>query len=184
MEQWKDIPGYDGLYQASTDGRIRTCDGKETSNARYSRRVWKQRIMRQKYRARRSGGKSDARVCLWKDGQEHTHLVSRLIAITWCDGYQSGFTVNHIDGNPLNNKASNLEWLSLGDNIRDAYAHGIYSNQCPIRLRDEKGHLIDFHSMSSASRYLGKPVGYISRMLASGITKISGGYTIIRTDEG
>lgn len=45
MEKWRDIPGYEALYQASTEGRIRTCEGKTTRNARFAKRVWKQRIL-------------------------------------------------------------------------------------------------------------------------------------------
>lgn len=124
-EEWKDIPGYEGLYQASTLGQIRTCEGKVTRSARFPRRVWKQRIMKQKCCANKHG-RSDYRVELWKDGQHHTFLVSRLVASTWCDGYKEGFTVNHINGNPLDNRAENLEWLSHGDNIRHGFANGLY----------------------------------------------------------
>ena len=112
MEEWKDIPGYEGLYQASNFGNIRTHADKVTSSARFKIRHWKQRIMKQKFQAR-PNGKKDARVCLWKEGKEKTFLVSRLVAMTWCDGYLPGLTVNHIDGNPKNNCADNLEWTTL-----------------------------------------------------------------------
>ena len=125
MEEWKDIPGYEGLYQASTLGRIRTCEGKVTRSARCSRRVWKQRIMKLKC-CRNRKGRQDYRVELWKDGEHHTFLVSRLVALTWCDGYRDGFTVNHKNGDHLDNRAENLEWLSRGDNIRHGFANGFY----------------------------------------------------------
>lgn len=126
MEQWKMIPGYEGLYEASTHGQIRTAEGKTTSNARYPKRVWKQRVLKQKYAYRKSGHLKDARVCLWKDGKEKTFLVSRLVAMTWCDGYADGLTVNHKDGNPLNNNSDNLEWVSLAENIRHGFKTGLY----------------------------------------------------------
>ena len=124
-EEWKDIPGYEGLYQASTQGRIRTCEGKVTSNARFPHRVWKQRIMKQKYTTNRKG-RSDCRVELWKGKEHKTWLVSRLVALTWCDGFKEGYTVNHKNGNMLDNRSDNLEWLSHGDNIRHGFAHGLY----------------------------------------------------------
>ena len=127
MEQWRDIPGYEGLYQASTDGRIRTAKGKTTASSRFPVRVWKQRIMKFKYQTRKSGGKKDARVCLWKEGKEKTFLVARLVALAWCDGYEDGLTVNHKDGDPLNNHPENLEWISLADNIRHGFKTGLYS---------------------------------------------------------
>ena len=124
-EIWKDIPGYEGLYQASTLGRIRTCEGKTTSSARFSHRVWKQRILKQKCTTNIKGRK-DYRVELWKGNEHKTFLVSRLIAFTWCNGYKEGFTVNHINGDYLDNRAENLEWLSRGDNIRHGFANGLY----------------------------------------------------------
>ena len=125
MEEWKDIPGFEGLYQASTLGRIRTCEGKTTSSARFSRRVWKQRILKQKCNTNKKG-RVDFRVELWKGKTHKTFLVSRLVAFTWCEGYKEGMTVNHKNGNPLDNSAVNLEWLSHGDNIRHGFANGLY----------------------------------------------------------
>ena len=125
MEEWKDIPGYEGLYQASTFGRIRTCEGKVTSSARFPHRVWKQRVLKQKM-CRNRKGRFDYRVELWNGKLHKTWLVSRLVAMTWCDGYRDGWTVNHINGDPLDNRSDNLEWLSLGDNIRHGFANGLY----------------------------------------------------------
>ncbi len=125
MEEWKDIPGYEGVYQASTLGRIRTCEGKVTSSARFPHRVWKQRVLKQKV-CKNSKGRADCRVELWNGKMHRTWLVSRLVAATWCDGYRDGWTVNHINGDPLDNRSENLEWLSHGDNIRHGFANGLY----------------------------------------------------------
>lgn len=90
-ELWKDIPGYEGLYQASNFGRIRSAPGKTTSSARYKVRVWKTRIIKPKTerRCRNSKGKMDERVELWKNGTHKTMLVSRLVAMAWVDGYKA-----------------------------------------------------------------------------------------------
>lgn len=80
MENWKEIPGYEGLYEASDQGRIRTCEGKTTRNARYTKRVWKQRVLKPKKTRRKKNGLYDYHVSLWKDGHEKTWLVSRLVA--------------------------------------------------------------------------------------------------------
>lgn len=155
IEEWKDIPGYEGLYEASTFGRIRTNGNKVTSNARYPERHWKQRIMKQKFQSRCTG-KRDARICLWKDGKEKTFLVARLIALTWCDGYVDGMTVNHIDGNPENNCADNLEWMTLKENIQHGFSTGLYHhNMKPVTI-EVNGEQIQYPSIAAASRAIGK----------------------------
>ena len=177
MEEWKDIPGYEHLYQASTHGRIRTCEGKTTQNARYERRVWKQRIIKQKFKMRHGGKNTDARVCLWKDGKEHTLLVARLVAMTWCAGYKEGLTVNHIDGNSLNNHFTNLEWVSLARNIQMAFENGV-SNQKAVALISPSGETMRFKSMAQAGQFLGHCGGYISGCLKRGKHATPCGYRI------
>lgn len=170
MERWRDIPGYEGIYEASDYGNIRTHEGKTTSNAKYVRRVWKQRILKQKYGYRKGGTrKKDARVSLWRDGMEQTHLVSRLVALAWCPGYFAGATVNHKDGNPTNNSADNLEWITLCDNIRHGFQTGLYP-QSKCALVDECGNKYVFRSMAVASRYLGRSNGYISNRFKRGLS--------------
>ena len=130
QELWKDIPGYEGLYQASNLGRIRTVEGKVTYSTRHGVRHWHSRILKQKWqkRVRCEAGHKDARVQLYKDKHGKTYLVARLVALAWVDGYQEGLTVNHIDCDPSNNKASNLEWTTLSENIRKGFKAGAYKN--------------------------------------------------------
>ncbi len=162
MENWKPIPGYEGIYEASDLGRIRTAEGKTTRNARFPVRIWKQRILKMKTQARKNGKHVDLRVSLWKDGKEKTKLVSRLIAMAWCPGYAEGMTVNHKDGNPLNNVPGNLEWISLKANVQHSFETGNATNQKSIKLISQDGHTVTFRSYSEASRSLGKNEGYVS----------------------
>lgn len=164
-EEWAAIPGYEGLYEASTLGRIRTAEGKTTHTERHGDRIWRQRILKPKWEKRKgSRGFKDARVNLWKDGKDSTLLVARLVALAWVPGYAEGLTVNHIDGNPGNNSADNLEWCTHAENIRKAYAEGQYTTLKPIVLRRE-GKETAFISMAAAGRALGRNGGYISDAL-------------------
>lgn len=55
-------------------------------------------------------------------GKRKTYRLHRLVAKAWVDGWsESRDVVNHIDGNRLNNAASNLEWVSLSENSKHAY---------------------------------------------------------------
>lgn len=164
-ESWKDIPGYEGIYQASTLGNIRTAEGKTTSNKRYAVRHWKQRILKPKS-PKSNGRRGDLRVSLWKDGTSKDFLVARLVAMTWVQGYSNDMTVNHIDGNYLNNRIDNLEWVSMRDNIRKGFETGLFSkSQKKVRLIDENHNYIDFASLSEASRYLSRHNGYLSNRI-------------------
>jgi hypothetical protein len=171
MERWKDIPGYEGLYQASTEGRIRSAPGKTTSNARYKSRVWKTRIMK----GRGDNPKTGKRVNLWKDGKRKEWLVARLVAMTWVPGFKDGMTVNHINGNRMDNRVCNLEWLSLADNILHGFETGLYSrNQKRVLLLDHRsGKQKSFNSMAEASRFLGKGNGFISSRIGKGQLRIN-----------
>ena len=168
MEQWKAIPGYEGLYEASTLGRIRTADGKVTSNNGRLHRVWKQRIMKIHYTKRSKNGKQNAMVSLWKDGKRKEFLVGRLVALSWCDGYKDGLTVNHIDGNTTNNNADNLEWVSLSENIIHAYKNGFNKSARPCTLINKDGDEFHFYSMQEASRFLGRKPGYLTIAIGHG----------------
>ena len=182
MEEWKDIPGYEGLYQASRFGQIRSCEGKTTSNARFANRVWKQRILKQK-RTKNRYNREDCRVSLWKEGKEKTMLVARLVAMAFCDGYSDGMTVNHIDGNPLNNRASNLEWCSLAENIRKGYKDGLYSTTKRISLIDCNGIEHMFASQAEASRFLGKNSSYLALKISRNKLTLPDGYVIKLTEK-
>ena len=121
--------------------------------------------MKFKFSFRRNKSQKDARVSLWKDGRVKDWLVARLVALTWCDGYFDGATVNHIDGNPMNNCASNLEWVSLKDNIHHGFETGLFPTQKPCALIDSNNVRYEFLSESQASRFLSRSNGYIQACL-------------------
>ena len=172
MEIWRDIPDYEGIYQASNLGNIRTHENKTTYTELRGTRHWKQRILKQK-RTTNAKGRTDARVTLWKDGRERTWLVSRLIGLAWCEGYDEGMTINHINGNTLDNRAENLEWTSLADNIRKGFKTGLYVKCAkPILLSDGR-RVWAFASMAEASRYVGRNKGYVSNCFKRGNPIIS-----------
>lgn len=102
-EVWKDIPGYEGKYQASTFGRIRSLRFKS-----------KKRILIRKIMITKEGRtKIDL---INNDGTRRWTNVGRIILETFVG--KSDLTVHHKDKNPLNNKLENLEYLSVKENVR------------------------------------------------------------------
>lgn len=111
IEVWKDIPQFEGLYQVSNMGRIRSLPH-ITKCGNYTRTTGG-RILKQNPDLR--GGYF--LVYLSKYGKVKCFKVHRLVAICFCDGYTKRAVVNHKDGNRGNNVYSNLEWCSQKQNI-------------------------------------------------------------------
>lgn len=154
MEKWKDIKGFEKMYEVSDIGRIRTHKDKTTYTERHGIRHWKQRIM--KFRG--FTPKTGYRISLWKDGRFYEFLVARLVAFTFYnkDIYDRSLTVNHIDGDRMNNKIENLELVSLKENIRHGFKNGLYKNCKKTIVKDVKTNEEKiYYSISEASRQLG-----------------------------
>lgn len=161
-EIWKDIKNYPG-YQVSNLGRVRTYNKISFTNM-HGERHWKDRILKFKpYTTTNQRSKQGMgyRVTLWKDGKPKTLLVARLVATTFLeDLIDTDMTVNHKDGNRLNNNVENLEWLSRGENIKYGFENGQYKQDKTV-LYNENEHY-EFRSKSLASQFLQRNKGYVS----------------------
>lgn len=182
MAVFKSIPGYEGIYEASDQGTIWTCKGKTTTQVLASgqkrKRVWKRRQLMPKRERRNRSTHSDYRVELWKNGSHKTFLIARLVASAFIANPYNKPCINHLDGNPLNNKPSNLEWCTYEENQVHAFKNGLNKNAKNIYLISTFNHKRrSFYSMSKASRWLHMNSGYISELLSRGITH-TGEYVI------
>lgn len=182
MENWKDVKGYEGIYQVSDAGNIRTVDGKATTrtlNGVEQERHWRGRMLKQK--TDKGGYK---RVSLWRRKTHKDFLVHRLV----CDAFHLNPElkpdVNHIDGNPSNNRADNLEWATPRENLMHAYRHRLNREPHPVALYDHSDDVTrHFVSLSEASRFLGKNAGYVSRHIKDGHSKVDGYEIFVRLME-
>lgn len=172
---WKDVVGYEGIYEVSRSGEVRTHKNKISFSKRFGvERKWKQRVLKQKVNKDRS-----RRVNLWADGKEKTHLVHRLVANAFLPTDPDRVFVNHIDGNRLNNSIENLEWCTSKENNNHAFDTGLIQTGHEIVLYDnelKQSHF--FRSKSKASKFLGKNQGYVSHLLNRGDNRFSK-YTIL-----
>lgn len=109
MEEWKAIPGYEGYFEASTEGRIRSVSrvaiGRWGSNRRKSH-VLTPNTTHHDYQ----------QVKFSIDGKKSQKLVHRLVAMTFIPNPDNLPQVNHKDGNGANNAVNNLEWCTASDN--------------------------------------------------------------------
>lgn len=117
-EEWRDVPEYEGLYQASNYGRIRSLDniqhvvfkGKSISKRKYGKVIKP---------GKHRGGYS--MVWLSKNGIVKAYTVHRLIADAFLPNPDGLPEINHIDGDKKNNAITNLEWVSRSENLNHAY---------------------------------------------------------------
>lgn len=108
MEEWKDIPGYEGRYQASTYGRIKSLQRYIPTNKHWV----KEKILT----PRKSGKDYRLQVALYIDGVQKQYYVSRLIAETFIPNPYNYPEVNHKDEDYTNNTINNLEWCNSSYN--------------------------------------------------------------------
>lgn len=118
-EVWKDIPGHEGRYQASTEGRIRSLDRKVRVVARGTEdtRTMKGRVLR-------PGTCKSGHVSVVLGHGRAGSLVHQLIALTFLGPCPEGKEVLHNDGDPKNNRLENLRYGTRTENILDVYRQG------------------------------------------------------------
>lgn len=109
-EIWKDIEGYDGYYQISNLGRVK-------SLGRLMWRGYVYRMSKDKIRKIKVNRIGYIRLKLWLEGKFKTFSVHRLVALNFIDNPNKKSVVNHIDSIRFNNNVKNLEWVSCLENI-------------------------------------------------------------------
>lgn len=117
VEIWKDVPGYEGLYQVSNMGRVRSflIGGRKKKNSIEIDKISSTpKILRVNTKDRNKYPK----VQLTRFGVHRYFKVHRLVAKTFIPNPNCYPEVNHIDGDKCNNKVENLEWCSSSYNVR------------------------------------------------------------------
>ena len=146
-EIWKDIKGYEGLYQVSSFGRIKSFkryrDGKILRPGKYS------------------NGYMFVKLSLLntpRNTYTKSYSIHRLVAEHFIPNHNSYPIVNHKDNNKENNDVDNLEWCTHSYNSKYAIDIGIVKNQCKIcrRVYVKKGNeQLEFDTMESCCNYFG-----------------------------
>lgn len=115
-EQWRAVPGYEGFYEVSDAGRVRSLDRIKSNGRRSNGRILSTPL---------SAGYPCLNLC--RSGSQVLVRVHRLVAEAFLGpAPDPSETVNHKDFDRTNNRAENLEWLSHADNMRHAHA----ANRC------------------------------------------------------
>ena len=124
-EIYKDIPGYEGLYQISNLGNVKS-------------------LKRNKILAKNNNGNGYLYACLSKDGQAKNYYIHRLVSQAFIPNPDNKPEVNHKDENKENNCVENLEWVTSKENTNYGSRTKRASENCqkPINQYDLQGNFI------------------------------------------
>lgn len=178
-EVWKPIKGYEGLYEVSNKGNVRSVDKHLMWGNQYC-------LFKGKPKKAFPNSMGYLRAELYKNNQGKKYFVHRLVAEAFIPNPNNLPCIDHIDRNHLNNSVDNLRWCTQKENCNNPLTreHANIKNrskevqekrlatkrkkqsyccEIPVYYIDEDGSKISFKSMSEAQRQTNVPESYISR---------------------
>lgn len=110
-EVWKDIHNYEGCYQISSFGRVKSLDRTNSRGRKLNKRLMRSSLDSYGYR----------HINLYKNGTIQNFTIHRLVARTFIENLENKEQINHKDGDKQNNNVVNLEWATSSENIRHSF---------------------------------------------------------------
>jgi hypothetical protein len=172
-EEWKDIEDYDGLYQVSNTGKVRSLDRKVVQMARTGNSFFAgNRKGKELVQRKQNGGYYV--VWLSKNGKVRPKTVHRLVAEAFLPKIEGKNDVNHKNGIKSDNNVSNLEWCTRSENTLHLYHTLKCKPPNAVKVRCvETGE--EYSSIKEAADITGIGKGSIQHAI-SGFSKTAGGF--------
>jgi hypothetical protein len=155
-EEWRDIKGYEGRYQVSNLGEIKSLKYAQMD----LQRILKPHITARGYYS----------ICLCNNGTSEVTTVHRVVAKTFIDNPLNLPQVNHKDGNKLNNRVDNLEWVTARQNTEHAWKNELkkggkylYNTQSVYQFDLNMNFIRKYDTQSEAEEITGIKQGDISK---------------------
>lgn len=182
-EVWRDIVGYEGYYQVSNLGRVKSLDRTIVGKDGRSKHLSERALRQYNYVRHKSEGKEVTKymfIRLCSGNVMKNFFVHKLVATAFCSKSDNDTEVNHIDENPSNNRADNLEWCTHSKNINHGGRNRKVAERIPNRREVDQytkdGKFIKRHfSISDAARETGIDVSHIS-MCCRGLVRCARGF--------
>lgn len=119
IEEWKPIKGYEGFYEVSNTGKVRSVN-RELVKPNGISYHYKSVVLKQ-----RDNGNGYLIVCLRKRCSHKNKYIHRLVAEAFIPNPENKSEINHKDGNKTNNVISNLEWCTRSQNAQHGFDNGL-----------------------------------------------------------
>ena len=148
LEQWKPVNGYEGIYEVSSHGRVRSVDRTVTYSGG--------RVRRYKGKNLSAPLNPDGYPCvsLYAQGEKEMRYVHSLVTESFIGARPEGMEVCHNDGNPANNHLDNLRYGTRSDNMLDRVRHG--TNPSTAKTHCPRGHELSAENNPPSSAKLGE----------------------------
>ncbi len=177
IELWKDVTGFEGAYQVSNTGRVRSLDRYVSKGTRWGgvTNLFKKGGIT----STKLNNHGYVQVHLYKDKKCSMFLIHRLVAMAFVPNQGNYSEVNHIDESKVNNNAANLEWCD--GHYNKAYGTGIkrmgekHRKGAVFQLTKDGEVIAKYDCIETAEKETGIHSGRISRCVL-GKASIAGGY--------
>lgn len=129
MEEWRDIEGYEGLYQISSEGRVKSLKRIARNNHTVDSKIRKPKIDKDGYCC----------VSLWIDGVSKEYFIHRLVAQAFVPNPENKPCIDHINTDRTDNRVENLRWCTHKENTnnpisREKFLHNRYKVEGERRI--------------------------------------------------
>lgn len=156
-EIWKPVTGYEGLYEVSNTGKVKSLKRTVKTYNDWDRTFNERLLTLHSSKLTKRHPKPMYHVELWKNNKRKVAMIHRLVAEAFIPNPDGKPQVNHKDGNRANNSVENLEWVTCSENSKHAYRTGLARpKRCkPIQGTNKTtGSVVEFSSIEEAARTL------------------------------
>jgi len=172
-EEWKDIEGYEGLYQVSDLGMVKSLERHVVGRWGCSQ-YFPERLLKI------NNGDRYASACLCKNGIKKVFRVHKLVATHFIENPDNLPQVNHKDGIKSNNAANNLEWCTAYHNIHHAMENNLNPPRRGEQVKTSKltdVGVIEIKRLLKSTRLLNREIASLFNVGVKAINNISAGKT-------